>query len=115
MTIQLIDKPVPLEIVRKLARETYKDMAKAVVDVRLSRLAVGGELHADAEALLLDKGSDQADLWGINIYPDKPKDERVVFNSLINIRPAQGNRSMDIKDEALQKKIRAIVDRLVGD
>ena len=114
MTIQIIDKPVQLGAVRKIAEQTYKDMAKAVVDVSRGVLAVGGELHADAEALLLDNGSKQADLWGINIYPDKPKSERIVFNSFINIRPAQGNRSMDIQAPALQEKIRAVVDRLVG-
>jgi len=56
-------------------------------------MAIGGELHADAEALLLEQGSTQADLWGINLYHEKPAAEWIEFNSLINIRPSQKNRS----------------------
>jgi len=86
---------------------------KAVVDVRRELMALGGELHADEEALLIDDGSQQADLWGINIYPDRSPGERVEFDSMINVRPAQGNRSRSIEDPGMQSRIQEIVSRLV--
>jgi hypothetical protein len=67
-------------------------------------MAVGGELHSDEEALLLEQGSDQRHLWGINIYPALPQLERVEFDSLINVRPSQGNRSRGVDDEAAWRR-----------
>ncbi len=96
-----------------LAVEGYGEMIKAVVDIGREVLAVGGELHADAEALLLNDGSKQEDLWGINIYPEKNKENHIEYTSFINIRPRDGNRSLEIKDEGLRRKIRSIVDKRV--
>lgn len=79
----------------------------------LQRLALGGELHADDEAFLLDRGSEQRDLWGINIHPFRNGDGRVEFDSLINIRPAAGNLSRSVEAEATRRRILAIVRRLV--
>ena len=76
-------------------------------------MAVGGELHADANAALLERGSLQHDLWGINLYPDKAKNVWIEFIALINIRPAAGNRSMQIKDPGIRKHIEDIVNELV--
>jgi hypothetical protein len=88
-------------------------MVKAVVDVAQELLAIGGELHADEETVLLDQGSRQADLWGINLYPDSPPLERIEFDSMINVRPGAGNRSRSVEDPALQARIRVVVSRLV--
>jgi len=71
----------------KLAQETYQEMIKAVVDLKKEIIALGGDLHADAEAKLIDAGSDQGDLWGINIYMDRNIETRIAYTSLINIRP----------------------------
>ena len=88
-------------------------MVKAVVDVSRGIMAIGGELHADEEAVLLDQGANQADLWGINLYPDAAPSERIEFDSMINVRPAQGNRSRSVEDPVLQARIRDLVARLV--
>jgi hypothetical protein len=77
-------------------------------------IAVGGELHADEEAALLDDGR-QHDLWGINLYPGERGDGWIEFDSMINVRPAQGNRSRDVEDEARRAAIRGVVSRLVPD
>ena len=69
-------------------------------------MALGGELHADEEATLLEQGARQADLWGINIYPDLPADERIEYDSMINVRPAQGNRSRLVDDRAIRQQAR---------
>ena len=79
---------------------------KLAVDVRRRIVAGGGALHADCEAMLLEDGSDQQDVWGADWYPES---KQVQFGSLINIRPKQGNRSMVIGDSALRATIEAIV------
>ncbi len=113
MQIEVIDKAAPLEYLRQLAEGGFGNLVKAVVDVERRTMAVGGELHADEEAVLLEQGSDQHHLWGIDIYPDFPGDERIEFDSLINIRPAQGNRSRSVDDPATRDRILQIVGELV--
>ena len=76
-------------------------------------MAIGGELHADEEATLLDEGARQADLWGINLYPDRPVEEVVEFDSMINVRPSQSNRSRGVEDPTVRRQIQVIVERLV--
>ena len=111
--MKIINQQVSKDELAVLAKERFGDMVKAVVDVRQGIMAVGGELHADAEQKLLEQGSQQTDLWGINIYPQQPRNEWIEFDSMINVRPAQGNRSRSVEDPGVQKKIIAVVDRLV--
>lgn len=96
-----------------VAQGQFGDMVKAVVDVRRRVMAIGGELHSDEEAALIDDGSGQADLWGINLYPAETGEAWVEFDSLINVRPSQGNRSRNVEDGALRDRIRQIVTGLV--
>ncbi len=81
-------------------------MIKLAVDIEQEILAGGGELHADCEQVLLENGSLQENVWGADWYPEV---RRVGFESLINIRPRQQNRSMEIKDPVLREKIEIIV------
>lgn len=83
-------------------------MVKAVVDVSRNIMAAGGELHSDEEALLIDDGSAQRDLWGINLYPGEMGDGWIEFDSMINVRPSQGNRSRDVEDPQLRARISGI-------
>ncbi len=69
----------------KLAKERFGDLVKGVVDISRGVMLLGGELHADEEAALIDQGSRQEDLWGINLYPDNSGDEFIEFDSMINI------------------------------
>jgi hypothetical protein len=85
-----------------------------VVDVEQDVAAVGGELHSDAETLLLERGSRQEALWGANPYPGLGPDECIEFTSLINIRPSQGNRSMLIESPEVRDRTREITYRLIG-
>jgi len=85
-----------------------------VVDVSREIMAVGGELHADEEAALLQDGARQADLWGINLYPGLPLPDFIEFDSMINVRPSQGNRSRGIEDAAVRRQIEEVVARLVA-
>ena len=111
--IVLIEQPITLAELKKIAEKTFGDMVKAVVDIEGKAMAVGGELHADEEAFLLERGSQQLNLWGINIYVDKPTQEWIEFDSMINIRPSQGNRSRFIEDENIRKIILDIANNLI--
>ena len=113
MDIKVIRKKISVQELKAIALNNYGDLVKGVVDINRQIIALGGELHADAEAVLLDHGCAQRDLWGFNIYPDKSENEYIEFTSLINIRPSQGNRSIDIKDPKLQEIIRKIINDLI--
>lgn len=113
METEIIESSVSLEHLRKLAEGGFGNLVKAVVDIDRGVMAVGGELHADEEAVLLERGCAQHHLWGINIYPDLPKDERIEFDSMINIRPSQGNRSRGVDDPGMRDNISRIVEHLV--
>lgn len=90
----------------------FGDMIKGVVDVSEGKIALDAEMHADLEALLLQEGSRQENLWGFNLYPEMEGDDFLEFDSLINIRPNQGNRSRGVEDPAIQKKIKEIISLL---
>ena len=112
--VVIVDRPIERTELRRLVDRFFGDMVKVVIDIRRRVVAVGGELHADAEALLLEDGSLQADVWGANYYPGLGADHCIEFTALINIRPSQGNRSMVIEDEAVREVVRDVVHALVG-
>ena len=103
--IKVIDKKIDINILKEICDAHFKTMVKFVVDIKLKKMGVGGELHSDAEELLINEGSNQKDIWGANLYPYKSEDERLEYTSLINIRPGQGNLSMEIENESLREKI----------
>jgi len=112
--IVIASRPIDASTLKRLTADWFGDMVKLVVDVERRVIALGGELHADAEALLLEGGSRQADLWGANYFPGAGPDQCLELTALINIRPAQGNRGMVVQDAAVAAKMRAIVSELVG-
>lgn len=111
--IRIINSKTALAELKKIAEERFGDMVKAVVDVEQKIMAIGGEMHADEEGVLLEQGSAQANLWGINLYPGLTGEDFVEFDSMINIRPRQGNRSRGVEDEEVRIKILAVVNLLV--
>jgi uncharacterized protein DUF5674 len=114
MSIRIVRQPVSRAELRQLAEQQFGDFIKAVVDVGRGVMAVGGDLHADEEAGLLQDGARQADLWGVNLYPDQPGDGLIEFDSMINVRPSHGNRSRSVEDAVTRRRIQDIVERLVG-
>ena len=111
--MQIIEK-ISKEELRQIADRTFGDMVKAVVDIAKEIVMIDAELHADIEQAMLENGSNQEDLWGINIYPDGFDDNGIVeFDSLINIRPWQNNRSRYVNDENIRKKIVEIVENKI--
>ncbi len=91
--------------------ETLDVYVNLAVDIEQGIAAGGGALHADCEAVLLEAGSEQADIWGADWVPSS---QEVRYEALINIRPAQGNRSMTIQDPSVRARIKKIVESLLG-
>ena len=109
------EKISPAELIR-IVREGYygsADMAKAAVDVERGVLALGGEWHSDAEEVLTADGSDAREVWGVNFYPWREPRERIVYTSLINLKPLVPHRKMEITDVERRKQIHEIVTVLL--
>ena len=97
-----------------MAEARFGDLVKAVVDVERELIAIDAGMHADEEASLIQDGSSQMHLWGINLYPaEHGTDGWLEFDSMINLRPGQGNRTRSVGDGATRSQIARIVDRLV--
>jgi hypothetical protein len=112
--IVILEDKIDHRELQRLVSAFFGDMVKYVVDVRRKIAAVGGELHADAEQMLLEAGSRQEDLWGANYYPGQGPRDCIDYVALINIRPSQGNRSMEIADEHIRSTVREITFELIG-
>jgi len=112
-TGRTISTPIPRSQLARLAEERFGDWIKAVVDISRGIMAVGGDLHADDEAILLADGSSQRDLWGINLYPGEEGRDWIEFDSMINIRPRDGNRSRGVDDPHTRASIRSVVNSLI--
>ena|SRR5215211_4498612 len=108
--IYLLRNKATAEQVAEMLKE-HESMIKIVVDIRRCILAGGGEMHSDCESLLLDEGSEQDDLWGANWYP---AEQRIAFESLINIRPRLGNRNILIQDMGIRKQVESITREILG-
>jgi len=107
--MRIITEELSLEELKQIAANTFENLVKAVVDVDRGIIAIDAELHCDLEALLLEDGSEQKNLWGINLYPEMSGDDFFEFDSMINMRPSQGNRSRGIDNAEIRKKIIKVV------
>ena len=105
---------ISLTELTEMSTRMYGGLVKAVVDVNRKLVVVDADMHADEEAYLLDEGSTQEDLWGINLHPDLwDTDDFIEFDSMINLRPSQDNRSRFVEDPTTQEKIRALIAEVV--
>ena len=112
--ILVLREPIaPLEL--EPLKFWHHTLVKGVADIRRGVIALGGEWHMDANTVLIADGSEQQDMWGFNVYPREKRDKAIKYNSMINIRPLQGNRSMDLHNVELQKAIRTLVGRIIPD
>ena len=107
--MKIIDNECSIGELKKIAENTFVDMVKAVVDVRKEIIAVDAQMYCDLEEFLLDNGSNQNDLWGVNFYVDIEGEDFVEFDSMINLRPLQENMTRGVDDEGIRKEILEIV------
>lgn len=111
--IKIITNSISIHELKSMAEKQFGSLVKGVVDVEKRIMAIGGEMHADEESFLIEAGSRQENLWGINIYPEQQTENRIEFDSMINIRPYLGNRSRSVENPEMQKKIIEIVTHLI--
>jgi len=124
--VKFVDLDTKISVVEleKMSEKMFGRLVKAVVDVEKEIMVVDASMHVDQEVVLLENGSKQENLWGINLHPSEfglssealAKDGGegwIEFDSLINLRPSQGNRSRSVDDPKIQEKIKKIVNRLV--
>jgi hypothetical protein len=108
-----VDK-ISVKELQEMSEKMFDGIVKADVDVAKGIVVVDMPMHVEGEAYLMEKGSQQNDLWGINLHPEEYGTEDFVeFDSMINIRPSQGNPSKDVLDETIRQKIVAIVGKVV--
>lgn len=111
--MKVITETLTLAELKQMASALFGDMVKGVVDVEKEIVALDAELHSDLEALLLQEGSKQKDLWGINLYPEMQGEDFLEYDSMINIRPSQGNKSRSVDNPEIRKKIAEIVGKRI--
>lgn len=108
-----VDK-ISIAELHDMAAKMYGSLVKADVDIKKGIMIVDMGMHADGEAQLLLEGSKQNDLWGINLHPDEyGTDDFIEFDSMINIRPSQGNPSKDVLNEQVRTTIISLVEKIV--
>lgn len=111
--MKLIDKLITVNELKTMSSRMFGGLIKAVIDIKKGTMVVDAAMHADEEKYLLDLGSEQDDLWGINLYPDLTGEDFIEFDSMINVRPRLNNFSRGIEDKALKQKITSIVNKLI--
>ena len=111
--MKIVENKITNDELKAMAPNYFGDMVKAVADINKEILCVDAELHSDMEQYLLSVGSRQSDLWGFNLYPDETGDDFIEFDSMINIRPHDNNRSRDVESQEIRNKIIEIVNKKV--
>ena len=112
--MKVVEEKISLSELKEMASRMFNSLVKATVDVEKGILVVDADLHSDEEAYLLNEGSKQENIWGINIYPDKDMRNMIEFDSIINVRPSFGNNSRGVEDKDIQKKITDIVNSKIS-
>lgn len=111
--MKLIKDTISLSELKKMSEEMFDGIVKAVVDIKKEIMMVDAPMHADQESALLTMGSEQGDLWGINLHPFEDKEHFIEFDSMINLRPSWGNKTRGVDNSTTQEQIKRIVDKLV--
>ncbi|HVO33585.1 MAG TPA: DUF5674 family protein [Elusimicrobiota bacterium] len=111
---EYFDQPIPAPTLRKLVDEEFADMVKFVVDLELEVMCAGGGFHSDEETILLERGSVQHNLWGANYYPNRPAGKKLVYTSMINIRPRDGNTAQEIQSEEIRVRVARLAEHYFG-
>lgn len=112
--MQVVDQTIANAELKKMASKMFGDLVKAVIDLEKEIMIVDAEFHADEEQYLIEHGSHQSQLWGINLYPDRfGQQDFIQFDSMINLRPHDNNPTRGVSDPAIRAKIKNIVSQLI--
>jgi len=112
--MKIVEKNITTGELEKMSQKMFGNLVKAVIDIEKRIIAVDAELHSDEEAFLLENGSKQENLWGINIYPEFfGQIDFIEFDSMINLRPSRNNRSRGVDNQKVREKILEITNKLI--
>lgn len=111
--MKIIKDKITVSELKIMSEKMFGNLVKAVIDISGEFMAVDAEMHADLESELIKAGSKQQDLWGINLYPELAGGDFIEFDSMINLKPSQNNRTRSIEDPKIKKNITEIVNKLV--
>jgi len=112
--MKIIKDKIEISELKEMAKKMHDNLVKAMIDVEKEIMAVDAGLHADLMEFLIEKeNSEPKNVWGINIFPDKSGEDLIEFDSMMNIKPALGNRTRGVDDENIRKKIIDIVNKLI--
>ena len=112
--IKIIRDHISKQELSEMAKKLFGDLVKAVVDIEQEIMALGGGVHAEEEVILMNReGSKREHTWGVNLYPEKKREDFVEFDSMINLKPAFGNRARGIENPETRQKILKIIEKLV--
>ena len=109
----IIEKPTSLNVLWIKRDIDFTELMKVVIDISRGILAIDAEMHADLEELLIENGSEQQNLWGANVYPNRINDDFIEYTSFLNIRPSHNNRSMEIQDNEIKLRVKKIIETLL--
>lgn len=111
--MKIVDK-ISVSELKEMAQKMFGELVKADIDVANRIVIIDMPMHYEGEAYLLENGSKQKDIWGINLHPnDYGTNDFIEFDSMINIKPSQGNPSKDVLDETVRQQIIEIVNEVV--
>lgn len=111
--MKILNSVITIDDLKSIAESGFGEMIKAVVDIDREIIAIDAELHSDLEAFCLETGSVQKSLWGLNYYPEMEGEDFIEFDSMINIRPSQKNRSRGVEDKSIRNKIIEITNKWI--
>jgi hypothetical protein len=112
--LKLLTHPIEREELQQMSAKMFGNLVKAVVDIEREIMAIDAELHVDIAEFLVENGSTQNNLWGINIYQDMTGDNWLEFDSVINLKPQIGNLSRDIGDPVIKEKVKSVVKKFIN-
>ena len=113
INMKIITEHITIDELKEMSEKMFGNLVKAIVDVEKEIMAIDGELHSDEQELLIENGSKNENLWGINIYPDNKNDDWIEFDSMINLKPGLGHRIRGVENPETREKIIKIVNKLV--
>lgn len=111
--MKIVSESISLAELKDMSNRIFGGLVKAVVDIQKKIMVVDADMHSDEEKVLLETGSKQDDVWGINLYPKMKLEDFIEFDSMINVRPRLNNFSRNVESKDLQKQIINIVNNLI--
>lgn len=111
--MKVIKEKINILELKEMAEKMFGNLVKVMVDIEKEIMAVDAPLHSDLmEFLMQEENSEPKNLWGINIHPDKTDEDFIEFDSMMNLKPALGNKTRGIEDQATREKIINILNKL---